>query len=119
MARKKKAGVKATAPKPVRATWSSDRTGCIVTFDQPLRRKNIHQSQWGLVVGGWVRRAIDPHVIQGKRVAFRTVSVGERQDGSHLTYRSGPTAVMGVHGDEVAAFDKFEVNAAIKTPSKK
>ena len=112
----KKPRVKHEAPKFIRATWSSDRVGCVVLFDRPLRRKDIHASQWGLVVGGWLRRAIDPHVLSGKRVAFRTVSVGVKRPGSHLTYRPGPTAVTGVHGDEVKPFDEFPVNPGVKKP---
>lgn len=119
MPRKKKVSVAHAAPEPIRVTWSSDRVGCIVTFDQPLRRKNIYLSQWAIVVGGWVRRAIDPRVIRGKQVAFRTASVGVRRDGSHLTYRPGPTPVTGVRGREVASFDEFPVNAPVKVPAVK
>lgn len=119
MPRKFKKRANGKAPKPIKADWSSDCVGCIVTFDKPLTRQDISQSLWAVVVGGWVRRSLGARVIQGKRVGIRTVSIGVRSSGSHLTYKPGGTPVTGLDGKLVAEFREFPINApAVRKHSK-
>lgn len=111
MVKKVKKTAKGGSPVPVKAEWSSDCVGLLVTFDRPLRRQDISQSQWAVYVGGWVRRSLGARVVRGKCVGIRTISVGVRTHKSYVNYKPGGGPVTGVDGALVKAFDEFIVNA--------
>lgn len=97
-------------PRPLKATWSSDYVGLIITFDRPLLATPQFASDWSLVVAGRVRELKHPHVLKPDKLVAQTIGGPRAVGADRLLYAPAEPLLVGADGNKVEPFNDCPLN---------
>ncbi len=95
-------------PVPTDAWWVDDFNGITVNFDQVLQDVPLDAPNWRVVVGGKLRRILDPGVFENSVRGQTSPLVNTA--GSWVDYVPPPFDVANLEGTPAAGFLRFPVN---------